>query len=82
MNKLTPEQKAIELYEQHYDILDDLFDSVPWNATLEQCAKRSAIFTVEEIMKAVPRYEYGQGEKHDSVDYEYWSEVKLKLEKL
>lgn len=38
-------------------------------------AVECAIVYAEEIMKIVPRHEYGQGERVDSREYGHWSEV-------
>lgn len=45
-------------------------------------AKYSAGIVCDEVMKVVPRYEYGQGERIDSQDWEFWQSVKSSINKI
>ena len=45
-------------------------------------AKQCALIAVDEIIKYVPQFEYGQGEKTTTTEYDYLQEVKLEIEKI
>jgi hypothetical protein len=78
---MTPKEKAKELVDKFNPLslrtISDFDTKVP-----EYKGKECALIAVDEIIKVIPRYEYGQGEKVDSEIYEYYQEVKQEIEKL
>ena len=69
---MTPKEKAKELY---YKIKSNLLSDT------KNDAKRCALIAVDEILEYVPQFEYGQGEKTTTTEYEYLQEVKQEIEK-
>ena len=53
-----------------------------WDFAKLERSKQCALICVDEIVKTVRRYEYGQGERVDSEDYTYWQEIKKEIENL
>ena len=72
---MTPKEKAKELVDKFYDTTDDHWDQ-------DWVSKKCALIAVDEIIKYVPQFEYGQGEKTTTTEYDYLQEVKLEIEKI
>jgi hypothetical protein len=70
---MTPKEKAKELMLKYYDLIE---------MSTVSFSKQCALIAVDEILKIIPKFEYGQGEKTTTKEYDYWEEVKQEIEKL
>jgi hypothetical protein len=70
---MTPKEKAIDLLDKYYYDTDLLYEYLTWIQ-----AKKCALITVDEIMKAVGWEKMELGVDRDN----YWTEVKQEIEKL
>jgi hypothetical protein len=73
---MTPKEKAKKIVDKMYQY--------QWRKdTIEfRNAKQCALIAVDEILKYIPKFEYGQGEKTTTMEYDYLKEVKQEIEKL
>ena len=76
---MTPKEKAKELVNKFYSKVDEerLLVNKYWSN-----AKCCALIAVDEILEYIPKFEYGQGEKTTTTEYDYWQEVKQEIENL
>ena len=75
---MTPKEKARELVDK-IKLATDEFGYININTERH---KQCALIAVDEIIKYVPQFEYGQGEKTTTTEYDYLQEVKLEIEKI
>ena len=76
---MTPKEKAKELVDKYSTYV------VMWTGGVEverQNVKQCALIAVDEILEYIPKFEYGQGEKTTTTEYDYLQEVKQEIEKL
>jgi hypothetical protein len=72
---LTPQEKAVELYNKYFDLGRDFTRGV----SMKEFSKLCALLAVDEILKAVNNPDETYLMK-PSVNY--WTEVKAEIEKL
>ena len=70
----TAKEKAEELVNKYDETLTYLESKLK--------AKQCALIAVDEILKIIPKFEYGQGEKTTTKEYDYWEEVKQEIQEL
>lgn len=78
---VPPKEKAKELVDKfmpYADGVDRQEDHDQIEEHLEN-AKQCAILAVNEILNWVPQFEYGQGEKTTTLEYDYFQEVKQEI---
>ena len=75
---MIPKEKAKELFDKMYNSKDQLRKYPMCFDTSKQCA----LIAVDEILEYIPKFEYGQGEKTTTTEYDYLQEVKQEIEKL
>lgn len=91
-------EKAKELYNKNYRLfqnIDNCFGDCEEEYRKNNCtnsghgcgiwfnlSKQCALITVDEILEYIPKFEYGQGEKTTTAEYDYLQEVKQEIEKL
>ena len=68
---MTPKEKAEDLVSKFRPYRDEAGD---------ECM--CALIAVNEILKYVAKFEYGQGEKTTTYTYDYLQEVKQEINKL
>ena len=73
---MTPKEKAKELFRNYSFI--EIANCTSMLFEVKQCA----LIAVDEILEYVPQFEYGQGEKTTTTEYDYLQEVKQEIEKL
>jgi hypothetical protein len=75
---MTQKEKAKELVDKYYYLFSiELENTIDYRE-----AKQCALIAVDEILEYVPKFEYGQGEKTTTMEYDYLQEVKQEIEKL
>ena len=85
---MTPKEKAKELVEKmmlySYEKIENEKNTkyIVDNKIKKEYAIQCALIAVDEIIKYVPQFEYGQGEKTTTTEYDYLQEVKLEIEKI
>lgn len=65
---MTPKEKAKEL-------VDKFINATDYNGYGTECA----LIAVDEILKYVDKFEYGQGEKTTTYTYDYLQKVKQEI---
>jgi hypothetical protein len=68
---MTPQQKAKELFNKYYLLID---------IKNYENTKNCALIAVDEVLEATKRYDYTLGPKPSYNDY--WLKVKYQIEKL
>lgn len=76
---MTAKEKAKELVDKYWIYLRA---NLMYDEEAKEDAKQCALIAVDEIIKYVPQFEYGQGEKTTTTEYDYLQEVKLEIEKI
>ena len=80
---MTPKEKAKSLVDemskqtysfQEYAGANYSVQEIGWEA-----GKKCALIAVDEILKYVDKFEYGQGEKTTTYTYDYLQEVKQEI---
>jgi len=85
---MTPKEKAEELVSDFYAINCKLikvktgYDMGDRYNLVMPISKQCALIAVDEILEYIPKFEYGQGEKTTTTEYDYLQEVKQEIKKL
>lgn len=88
---MKPKEKARQLVNHFIIEIDyDSVSNVAWKNPMDEKeqirtmkdAKRYSLITVSEVIKVIPKYEYGQGEKTLSEDFKFWQVVIHEIKKL
>jgi hypothetical protein len=88
---MTPKEKARQLVNHFVIEIDyDSVSNVAWKNPMDEKenirtmkdAKRYSLITVSEVIKVIPKYVYGQGEKALTEDFKFWQVVIHEIAKL
>lgn len=77
---MTPQEKAQELVSSFMSIRNIKLSD--YSVIYLPAAKQCALIAVDEILEYVPQFEYGQGEKTTTTEYDYLQEVKQEIGRL
>ena len=75
---MTPKEKAEELIDLYYNKIEHTISN-EYLKVIKEIAKVCALIAVDEILKALPPFEYGL---EFVAKIEFWNEVKQEIEKL
>ena len=84
---IPAKEKARELIDKFEPYVirytqDDVVGYLDQETPILEYQKQCALIAVDEILKYVAKFEYGQGEKTTTYTYDYLQEVKLEIEKI